>query len=116
MYKALARDAWEVRNPERVRALARSSEARRKVRIHASEFVIRSTELVRLAASPCTYCGRRPRRGETMEIEHVIPLARGGRHSIGNLASACRACNRSKGPRLVIEWKASQAPLRPIAA
>ena len=42
---------------------------------------------------------------ELIEIDHVIPLARGGSHSIGNLAPACRSCNRTKSDLFVMEWK-----------
>ncbi|MEU4427510.1 HNH endonuclease [Actinoplanes sp. NPDC024001] len=37
-------------------------------------------------------------------MDHVIPVALGGRHAIGNLAPACRGCNNSKNDDLLIEW------------
>lgn len=39
------------------------------------------------------------------QIDHVIPIARGGRHAIGNLLWACRDCNRRKQARLLVEVK-----------
>jgi len=51
----------------------------------------------------CAYCGGGA--GETLELEHVIPLARGGRHSIGNVVPACRRCNATKNDRLLVEWR-----------
>lgn len=50
----------------------------------------------------CAYCGKRPKH---LELDHVIPLSRGGRHAIGNLLPACRRCNRSKHSRLLVEWR-----------
>lgn len=50
----------------------------------------------------CAYCGK---HGPVV-IEHVIPLSRGGRHSIGNLLPACQHCNASKGALLLVEWRA----------
>lgn len=54
----------------------------------------------------CHICGdRTPRslRGTTdpkaPELDHIIPLALGGEHSMANTACACRACNGSKGAR-----------------
>lgn len=50
----------------------------------------------------CAYCGISP---EFLEIDHVVPLKRGGRHAIGNLLPACRPCNRAKSARLLVEFR-----------
>lgn len=34
------------------------------------------------------------------ELDHVVPLARGGAHSYENTRCACMACNRSKGVKM----------------
>lgn len=49
----------------------------------------------------CYYCGLRC----DLVIDHVIPLAKGGRHAIGNLVGACWHCNSQKCAMLLIEWK-----------
>lgn len=49
----------------------------------------------------CAYCGVR----EWEHIDHVIPVCRGGTHSIGNLLPACAKCNLSKKDRLLVEWR-----------
>jgi hypothetical protein len=47
---------------------------------------------VRLISSdPCVYCGSR-----SSEIDHIIPVARGGTGIWTNLAPICRTCNASK--------------------
>lgn len=51
----------------------------------------------------CVYCGN---PGTTMD--HVIPISRGGAHSIGNLVPACASCNSSKRHRTVMEWRLSR--------
>lgn len=33
------------------------------------------------------------------ELDHVLPLSKGGSHTWGNVQCACRACNNSKGNR-----------------
>ena len=53
----------------------------------------------------CAYCGR---YSPELHQEHVIPVARGGRHSIGNILPVCPPCNRSKGKRLLVEWRSRQ--------
>lgn len=51
----------------------------------------------------CAYCGASDRQ---LTREHIIPLARGGRHAIGNILPVCGPCNYSKADRLLIEWRA----------
>lgn len=39
-----------------------------------------------------------------IEIDHVVPLSRGGRHTEDNLVASCRSCNRSKKDKFYWEW------------
>lgn len=39
------------------------------------------------------------------EVDHIVPLSRGGPHSWVNLQTLCRSCNQSKRDRL--DWKRS---------
>jgi len=41
----------------------------------------------------CVKCGSR----ENLEIDHVVPLARGGSNRLENLQLLCQDCNRRKG-------------------
>jgi len=50
----------------------------------------------------CQYCGARDQR---LECDHVIPLSRGGPSDLGNLVTACKPCNRSKGAKTLQEWR-----------
>lgn len=59
----------------------------------ATEFAIR------LRCRPdfvCAYCHKPVARAHR-QVDHVIPLARGGEHRVSNLAPCCRWCNASKG-------------------
>lgn len=51
----------------------------------------------------CAYCGG----PEDIQIEHVIPVGRGGANCIANVVPACAACNGEKSWRTPQEWKAS---------
>ena len=48
----------------------------------------------------CQYCGRSYDEAD-LEIEHIIPISKGGNNDIRNIATACRACNRAKGTRIL---------------
>ena len=51
--------------------------------------------LDRLNRGVCHYCGKKfPPKQLTMD--HVVPLARGGQSTKGNIVPACRICNRDK--------------------
>lgn len=53
-------------------------------------------------SGPCAYCG-----GENVtQVDHVIPLSRGGTHDRANLVPACKSCNMDKLDFTVEEWKA----------
>lgn len=91
--------AWQKRNPE----LCRLSSQRRRAKLYQNGvYVISSKDLRRLKNSPCFYCGESKPR---MTFDHIIPIVKGGNHSIGNLLPACTPCNSSKNDKLLIEWK-----------
>jgi hypothetical protein len=48
----------------------------------------------------CAYCGRSG-RNLRLTIDHIMPVSRGGSNEIGNLVTACRACNLSKGAKIM---------------
>lgn len=52
----------------------------------------------------CIYCGRKPKAGERISIDHFVPLSRGGSHSLDNLVPACTRCNNSKNDCMPWEW------------
>lgn len=37
---------------------------------------------------------------DTFELDHLLPVAKGGSNSESNLAVSCRRCNRSRGTRM----------------
>ncbi len=49
----------------------------------------------RIAAGVCHYCGKKV-GAAALTLDHVIPVARGGRSTRGNCVPACRECNASK--------------------
>ena len=51
----------------------------------------------------CTYCGAFI-SGKSVEIDHIVPITRGGAHHPDNFAVSCLPCNRSKSDYLLHEW------------
>ena len=51
-------------------------------------------------ARKCAYCGK---KDVPLEVEHIIPKARGGSNRISNLTLACQPCNTKKGKLLPTE-------------
>lgn len=48
-----------------------------------------------LAKGVCRYCGRKV-GAENLTMDHVIPVARGGRSTRGNCVPCCKECNNAK--------------------
>lgn len=49
---------------------------------------------------PCYWCGQ----DRALTIEHMIPVSRGGAHSVDNLQTACMKCNSQKHHRTPEEY------------
>jgi len=59
----------------------------------------------RLAKGICHYCGKAVPSNE-LTMDHIVPIARGGKSTKGNVAPACKTCNTEKKQRLPMEWEA----------
>lgn len=71
--------------------------------------VVEWRRILKRSRGRCAYCGLR----RVLTMDHVVPLSRGGRHSIGNVVAACGSCNSSKNSRLLVEWRKGDNPLGP---
>lgn len=103
--------AWRAGNPDAVREHRRRSHYNNYAadilrmaarRAKKRQFVISSKDVRRLMSRPCTHCGAT----ENLHVDHIIPISRGGRHSIGNLQMLCATCNLSKKNKTMTEWRA----------
>jgi 5-methylcytosine-specific restriction enzyme A len=59
----------------------------------------------RCAKGVCYYCGQ-PTAPRDLTMDHIVPLARGGKSAKGNLVPACKTCNTQKKQLLPMEWEA----------
>jgi hypothetical protein len=106
---------WKLANPDLVRANWNRANARRRVlKANASHGDRRSyqayTRWVAMVAKIRCYWCHKPTTRKTRHMDHIIPLAKGGSHSVGNLCVACVHCNCSKKALLPHEF-ADQAEL-----
>jgi len=58
----------------------------------------------RIAQGRCHYCGAEVAPRE-LTLDHIVPVARGGRSTKGNCVPACKECNNKKRDLLPIEWQ-----------
>lgn len=58
----------------------------------------------RLALGRCHWCGGTFPPDE-LTMDHIIPLARGGKGSRNNVVPACKECNSRKKYLLPMEWE-----------
>jgi 5-methylcytosine-specific restriction endonuclease McrA len=88
---------WQKANPEACRL---NSHRRRQKLKGNGVYLVTPKDVRRILSKGCFYCGK---TGE-LALDHVIPVARGGVHSVGNLVAACQPCNSSKNDKFITEW------------
>ena len=52
----------------------------------------------------CYYCGGQFKPSD-LTMDHIVPIARGGRSTKGNVAPVCKECNNKKKYLLLMEWE-----------
>jgi len=58
----------------------------------------------RLAHGECHYCHRKTLLA-SLTMDHIVPVARGGRTTKGNVVPCCKECNTKKKYLLLMEWE-----------
>lgn len=95
------RRQYEIRFSERVRA----NKHTRRTRILGLGSKI-DPEYVKflkiVQGMKCNYCGQHM---DKYQIDHIVPIARGGDNSNENLQLLCAPCNRQKGAKTDIEYR-----------
>jgi 5-methylcytosine-specific restriction endonuclease McrA len=92
-------------NPERV---ALWGNRRQQLAASTSDGTLTRKAVVMLLAlaHTCPYCDT-PLCDENKSLDHIIPLSRGGAHSIENAVVCCATCNISKNDRTPLEYMGS---------
>lgn len=58
----------------------------------------------KLAAGTCYYCTE-TFGPKDLTMDHIVPLARGGKSTKDNIVACCKECNTKKKTLLPIEWE-----------
>jgi 5-methylcytosine-specific restriction endonuclease McrA len=102
-YRAAFR-AWYHTNPARNRALSLAYHQRSK-NAPGTATAEQIKARIDFYGGCCAYCGAAP----WQELDHAIPLSRGGTNWPANIRPACEFCNTSKGAKTVTEFIAYRA-------
>lgn len=94
---------WRLRHPQRAAADKARQQALRRRRRAAGGPEPTPDEVRELLAAfnwTCPYCEAGDLR-PSFQLDHIVPLAQGGRNEIDNRVPCCPDCNRSKGAKLL---------------
>lgn len=92
---------WRRKNPDRVYEWNRTQRARRKLSNgkHTNEDVAVRLKWQRGRCAAC-----KADLGNRFEVDHYIPLARGGHNNPSNIQLLCSSCNRKKHAKDPVEF------------
>lgn len=101
--RAVARTAeWNRKNPEHARWLMRKEDAKRRAR--EREVFIEAVDhrvVFERDNGICGICKLDVDKMSPWEVDHIVPISKGGLHAYANVQLAHRKCNRSKAARLI---------------
>ena len=87
---------YRMRHPDRALEWKRTTDKRWQRAADTADGTITNEWLDYILETPmCPYCCTAI-TPDTATIDHIVPIARGGRHTADNLAAVCAKCNRSK--------------------
>jgi hypothetical protein len=117
----LSKRAWAEANPDKVAANRKRAKAkitaatfaeqyhrRRARKMNNGVYSVTERDMRRCLTrnnNACAYCAVQFSGDIRPTWDHVVAIARGGQHSIGNLLPVCAACNTSKWASTLTEWR-----------
>lgn len=85
-------------NPERYKVIDKVHQLKRR---SAGAITLKQYRELLGQAKECFYCGS---ESERYEIDHYIPISKGGTSDLNNLVVACQKCNREKWNKHPLEF------------
>ena len=94
---------WRSNNPKRAKELGKITSnmyRARKANAITQNFSYKELDQrMSVFGYKCSYCG-----GPFEQIDHLIPLSKGGRHCLSNLRPCCKKCNNAKFNKSPAVW------------
>lgn len=102
--------AWEAANREKMLVIWRNKRARRAKAEgrHSLQDILR---IERAQKGRCAYCRRKLGKRVQKQIDHIMPLAKGGSNNARNIQLACDDCNFEKRAQHPIDFARSRGLL-----
>lgn len=98
--------AWIKANPEKAREHGRLHASRRRARKRGADGHHTKADLAEVFQAQggrCAYCKVNLNR-KKKQVDHIVPLARGGSNARANIQYLCAPCNQTKNARDPIEF------------
>lgn len=112
--RAKAARNYKKRHPEKYAAYLKVHHVRRAARRRGADVsdkavsgVIRRWRMQKNFV--CFYCGKRFEI-KKLEVDHVVPISKGGKHSVSNICKSCRPCNIRKRATLIEKHSVNGQP------
>jgi hypothetical protein len=104
---------YRAQNPEKVSAWKANKRARRRMASRGADRVTAAewAAIKQQQKGRCYYCGKYCGKKSRLTMDHVIPIAAGGKHSAANIVGACLSCNCSKQDKPLPEFARYQGRL-----
>ena len=84
---------WRRKNPEKLKANIKKRRALKAGAVEAKLTAAQWRAIQEAFDYRCAYCGCRPKK---LTQDHVVPLCKGGSHTVDNVVPACGRCNCKK--------------------
>jgi 5-methylcytosine-specific restriction endonuclease McrA len=91
---------WSASNLDKIRIKSGNRRAKIKKVPGNGWTVADERQLIEDYCYCCAYCGKKAKP----TMDHIVPIAKGGTHSIENIVPACQSCNSSKNDDSLLIW------------
>lgn len=95
--------AYKLQHPDRNNEWSRTRHQREAAQA-VSDLTRKDIDRLKAEATRCAYCGSPLRHDGGVQVDHMVPLCRGGEHSFRNIVVVCASCNSRKATLGFAEW------------